>query len=311
MSEIIWEANPEYVFEGSGVICNVSGRDYKKVNEGKCLVCVYYSSDGYTGPVLVSTDPDAVTFAAYYGGWVTFTWKTTVEYLGAIWYVSNPAYFMAGNQTPTGFAKKLDNNKHTLEEAVQLLFAVSEVKVLETCKYLIQDATTIYTVADSVLEDLQTTDLTAGLFQTHGMEDPPTSDILLTLNNPKVLAWSDEEQPELTATITTTPYPQTIYSPEYDMTDPTILGIEKVIVEASDDVTFAISFDGGETWKYYTGTEWATLSEETSGMSTETIMAVPTDKWTEVATTGTFKVRATLPSVESTLSSFIVDYLNA
>lgn len=178
-------------------------------------------------------------------------------------------------------------------------------------RYLIQDATTIYTVTDSVLEDLQTTDLTAGLFQTHGMEDPPTSEILLTLNNPKVLAWSDEEQPEITATVMATPYPQTIYSPEYDMTDPTILGIEKVIAVASEDVMFAVSFDGGETWKYYTGTDWATLSEETSGMSAETIMSVPTDKWSEVATTGTFKVRATLPSVESTLSSFIVDYLNA
>ena len=183
--------------------------------------------------------------------------------------------------------------------------------VKSTVKYLIQDATTIYTVKDSVLEDLQTTDLTAELFQTHGMEDPPTSEILLTLNNPKVLAWSDEEQPEITATVMATPYPQTIYSPEYGMTDPTILGIEKVIAVASEDVTFAVSFDSGENWKYYTGTEWATLSEETSGMSAETIMSVPTDKWTEVATTGTFKVRATLPSVESTLSSFIVDYLNA
>ena len=199
-------------------------------------------------------------------------------------------------------------------EVIKWMYNVSvnyTLTVKSTVKYLIQDATTIYTVTNGALEDLQTTDLTAELFQTHGMEDPPISEILLTLNNPKVLAWSDEEQPEITATVMATPYPQTIYSPEYDMTDPTILGIEKVIAVASEDVMFAVSFDSGETWKYYTGTEWATLSEETSGMSTETIMAVPTDKWTEVATTGTFKVRATLPSVESTLSSFIVDYLNA
>ena len=177
--------------------------------------------------------------------------------------------------------------------------------------YLIQDTNTIYTVTNDVLEDLETTEITAELFQTHGIEEPPTSEILLTLTNPKVLVWSDEEQQELTATITATPYPQTIYSPGYDMTDPTILGIEKVIAVASEDVMFAVSFDSGETWKHYTGTEWATLSEETSGMSAETIMSVPTDKWSEVATTGTFKVRATLPSVESTLSSFVVDYLNA
>lgn len=201
-------------------------------------------------------------------------------------------------------------------EVIKWMYNVSvnytlTVAVTSVLKHLIQDATTIYTVTDSVLEDLQTTTITADLFQTHGMEEPPTSEILLTLNNPKVLVWRDDEQPEITATITATPYPQTIYSPEYDMTDPTILGIEKVIAVASGDVMFAVSFDGGETWKYYTGTDWATLSEDTSGMSADTIMSVPTDKWAEVATTGTFKVRATLPSIESTLSSFLVDYLNA
>lgn len=177
--------------------------------------------------------------------------------------------------------------------------------------YLVQDDTTIYTIADGVLKDLETTEITADLFRTYGTEDPPTSEILLKLINPKVIAWNDEKQTEFTATVTATPYPQTIYSPDYDMTDHTILGIETVIVEASDDVTFAVSFDTGETWKHYTGTEWATLSEETSGMSAETIMAVPTDKWAEAATTGIFKIRATLPSIESTLSSVIVDYLNA
>ena len=178
-------------------------------------------------------------------------------------------------------------------------------------KFLIEDSGAFYNVIDGNLVNLEVTDITAEVFQTHGMEGPPASDILLTLTNPKVLAWSSEEQPWISATVMATPYPQTLYSPDYDMTDPTILGIEKVITVASDDVTFAISFDSGETWKYYTGTDWATLSEDTSGMSAETIMSVPTDKWAEVATTGTFKVRATLPSIDSALSSLVVDYLNA
>lgn len=179
-----------------------------------------------------------------------------------------------------------------------------------TYLYLVLDGSTIYTVEDGVLVELETTEITAELFQTHGMEEPPISEILLTLNNPKVFVWSDEEQQHITATITATPYPQTLYSPDYDMTDATILGIEKVIAVASDDVMFSVSFDSGETWKYYTGSEWATLSEDTSGMTAEAIMAVPTDKWAEVATTGHFTVRATLPGVESTLGSFIVDYIN-
>lgn len=201
-------------------------------------------------------------------------------------------------------------------EVIKWMYNVSmnytlTVTVTSVVKHLIQDATTIYTVTNGALEDLETTDLTAELFQANGMEEIPTSEILLTLTNPKVLAWNSDEPHMITATVTATPYTQTLYSHDYDMTDASILGIEKVIAEASDDVTFAISFDGGETWKYYTGTEWATLSEDTSGMSAETIMSVPTDKWAEVATTGTFKVRATLPSIDSALSSFVVDYLNA
>lgn len=182
--------------------------------------------------------------------------------------------------------------------------------IIAQARYLIYADGTYYTILDGSLTSLQITDLSKQAFVTYGMEDPPTSEILLTLNNPKVLAWSDEEQPHITAKITATPYPQTLYSPDYDMTDATILGIEKVIAVASDDVTFSVSFDSGETWKYYTGTDWATLSEETSGMTAETIMAVPTDKWGEVATTGHYMVRATLPGVESTLESFVVDYIN-
>lgn len=179
-----------------------------------------------------------------------------------------------------------------------------------TYLYLVRDRNTIYTVEDGVLVDLETNEITAELFQTHGMEEPQIYEILLTLTNPKVLIWSDKEQQHITATITATPYPQTLYSPDYDMTDATIIGIEKVIAVASDDVTFSVSFDSGETWKYYTGTDWATLSEDTSGMTAEAIMAVPTDKWAEVATTGHFMIRATLPGVESTLESFVVDYIN-
>ena len=187
---------------------------------------------------------------------------------------------------------------------------------LITCSgvlYLIQSEDgTLYTISESGLVEVENVEtIKSNVFEAYGSTIIPTSEILLTLINPKVLAWDDEKQTEFTATVTATPYPQTIYSPDYDMTDPTILGIETVIVEASDDVTFAVSFDTGETWKHYTGTEWATLSEEISGMSAETIMAVPTDKWAEVATTGTFKIRATMPSVESTLSRFVVDYLNA
>lgn len=184
-----------------------------------------------------------------------------------------------------------------------------DVTIVEA-KYLVVDNSTIYTIENGELVDLGTTEITSELFKTHGIGEPPTSEILLTLTNPKVLVWNNKEQPEIKATVTATPYPQTLYSENYNMTDSTIVGIEKVVAVASDDVMFSISFDNGTTWKYYTGTEWATLSEETSGMTAETIMSVPTDKWSEVATTGYYMVRVTIPSLESTFEKFVVDYLN-
>lgn len=306
MSEVIWEANPDYVMEDAGDVCTIAGRTFTKVNAGKALVAVFYNTSGYTGPLLVSTDPNAVTYYAYGR---TFGYNATIEYLGLTWYISNTEYFMGGNITPSGYAKYIGAYGGNIA-AAQALFEIADVQMKIGTKYLIQDDTTTYTVTDDVLKDLRTMEITAELFQTHGMEEPPISEILLTLNNPKVFVWYDEEQPHITATVTATPYPQTLYSPDYDATDPTILGIEKVIAVASDDVTFSVSFDSGETWKYYTGTDWATLSENTSGMTAEAIMAVPTDKWAEVATTGHYMMRATLPGVESTLESFVVDYIN-
>ncbi|MGN0401350.1 MAG: hypothetical protein ACI4HQ_03695 [Acetatifactor sp.] len=170
---------------------------------------------------------------------------------------------------------------------------------------------TLYKITDSGMEVIEgVEEVTAEVFRTYGTSVIPTQEQLLSLDNTKLLAWSDEEQPHIAAAINATPYPQTLYSTDYDMTDSSILGIEKVITVASDDVMLSVSFDSGETWKYYTGSEWATLSEDTSGMTSETIMAVPTDKWAEVATTGHFMIRATLPGLESTLESFVVDYIN-
>lgn len=275
---------------------------------------IYYkvittSTSGYNAAIKVEKYVDGVIestanmpYNSYQQKWLDFDGFFRIQYNGSDGY----RWWL---EIITGIDEYADGEVIKWIHSVSVNYTLT-VTVTSVLKHLIQDATTIYTVTNSTLEDLQTTAITAELFRAHGMEEPPTSEILLTLNNPKVLAWSDEKQPELTATITATPYPQTIYSPEYEMADPTILGIEKVIAVASEDVMFAVSFDSGETWKYYTGTDWATLSEDTSGMSAETIMAVPTDRWAEVAT-GTFKVRATLPSNESSLSSFVVDYLNA
>lgn len=180
-----------------------------------------------------------------------------------------------------------------------------------TSGYLIQSGGSMFTVTDGVLTAVEGS-VNANLFRTYGVDNIPSSDLLVTLTDPVVLYWTeaDEIRP-LVAVVKGVPFtPQTIESEDHDMTDETILGIETVIADASDDCLFAVSFDQGQTWKLHTGEAWATLSETDTGMSALVMSAISTEDWNSVATTGRFRFRITLPSVDSFLNSLVVDYLN-
>ena len=88
-----------------------------------------------------------------------------------------------------------------------------------------------------------------------------------------------------------------------------ILGIEKVVIEADDTTLFAFSFDGGETWKAYIEGMWVTLSEVTSGINRETVEAIGTDAWNEACTDKQYKIRFTLLE-GGYVNRIIVHYLN-
>jgi hypothetical protein len=193
-------------------------------------------------------------------------------------------------------------------ECVQLFSSVPDVP--DSDKYLIQSGDSIFTVTDGVLTAVDGS-LTAELFRTYGVDEIPSSDLLVTLTDPIVYYWTNtDEITPLVAMVQGVPFPQTLESEDYDMTDETILGIETVIVDASDDCLFAVSFDSGQTWKLHTGENWATLSEGDTGMSPSVLSAIPTEDWNSEATTGKFRFRVTIPSSESYLNSLVVDYLN-
>jgi hypothetical protein len=179
-------------------------------------------------------------------------------------------------------------------------------------KYLIQSGDSLFTVTNGVLTAVEGS-VNAELFRTHGSDEIPSSDLLITLTDPVVLYWVDTTEYEidpLVAVVHGVPPAQILESEDYDMTDETILGIEKVLVDASDDVRFAVSFDAGQTWKLHTGETWATLSEDDTGMSSSVMSAISTEDWNAEATTGRFRFRVTIPSVDSFLNSLVVDYLN-
>ena len=180
-------------------------------------------------------------------------------------------------------------------------------------RYLISDAeSTVYTIVDGVLTELEETELTAELFETSGIQDIPDGSLLLTLKDPTILYWHDSENrfPDMRVKYSGLPLPQVIYSENIDMTDSTILGIEKVTADTADSTLFAVSFDDGETWWSCIEATWVTLSEEKSGMSKSALEAISVDSWAEKAITGQLKYRAVISGTDGYLKSITTDYLN-
>lgn len=94
------------------------------------------------------------------------------------------------------------------------------------------------------------------------------------------------------------------------MSDASIIGIEKVTVDADDAALFAVSFDAGESWWTYTGSSWARLSEEASGMSKAALEAISTNAWAEKAITGQLMYRFVISGENGFVRSIATDYLN-
>lgn len=180
-------------------------------------------------------------------------------------------------------------------------------------RYLVTDASgALYTVADGVLMKMEETELTAEVFETYGVQDIPDGNLLVELPDPKILYWHDSENrfPDFKATYTGVPIPQVLYSENIDMSDATILGIEKVTADCDDHVLFAVSFDDGESWWGCVDAMWARLSEEKSGMSKAALEAISVDSWAEKAVTGQIKYRFVISGADGYLRSITTDYLN-
>ena len=180
-------------------------------------------------------------------------------------------------------------------------------------RYLVTDAEgTMYTVGENALSVLEETELTAELFETYGVQDIPDGKLLLTLKDPTILYWHDSENrfPDMKVTYSGIPIPQVLYSENVDMSDSTILGIEKVTADCADTTLFAVSFDNGESWWSCVDSKWMRMSEKKFGMSKSALEAISVDSWAEKATTGQIKYRFIISGADGYLKSITTDYLN-
>lgn len=305
-----WTADEAYIMETSGDVCTASGRTFTKVNEGKALVSAFYITSGYTGPLLVSTDPNAVAYKALNQ---TFTYKSTIEYLGMTWYASNTEYFMGGDLSVSGFAQKLDGGYASINDAALALLQVANVQVLPDVKkkYLVESSGKLYTVKNGKLVELEESALTADLFLNSGSDDIDGS-LLLFLTNPKILYWTDDEEPpQIKATVTATPYPQNVTSKRIDLSHESITGIENMIAECEGELICAVSFDDKQTWKAWNGEVWATLTEDLTGMSKETLEGITFEQWNELYSgADSLYIRISLVDTTQSVTEIVVDFSN-
>jgi len=122
-------------------------------------------------------------------------------------------------------------------------------------RWLVEDEGAFYNVADSELNQLEITELTAQAFLDYGNEEPPKGELLLSLTAPIIHHWNDSNseefntpiQPEINAVLTATPYTQ-LLEVHVDMSHESITGISGVTAEYEGDVLVMHSLDDGTNY---------------------------------------------------------------
>ena len=113
MIEDRWTADESFIFEDSGIIINMYGRNYYKNNKGKAIVAVIrrYLPDTrfYVSPFLISTNQKYVDSCCDYNVHLHSS-IYSLKYKGLMWYIAQIPYgFFDGNDA-TGFAKTIAIN---------------------------------------------------------------------------------------------------------------------------------------------------------------------------------------------------------
>lgn len=178
-------------------------------------------------------------------------------------------------------------------------------------RYLIRDNSIYYTVSNSTLAEVAISELTSESFLNYGVKDIPAISLLTNLTNPEILYWTEDSDSgaiEDGLIITgTPPLPQILYYEVQDMSE--YSAIRKAEAVASDDALFTITFDGGQTWKYYNNEIWNTATTELEGMTAFTIKNLSESIWGEVSNSASYQFRCALPSVDSYAHGIYVGYV--
>lgn len=112
-----WTADESFIFKDSGMFAYLSDYDrtYNKINKGKAIAIIVHTSDGWTCPCLVSTNPEYVKSNCYcrfdtsgtnISNYEDINYGISIKYLGLTWYFTvAPWSVEIITNTVNGFAK--------------------------------------------------------------------------------------------------------------------------------------------------------------------------------------------------------------
>lgn len=234
---------------------------------------------------------------------------------------SNPSDLikLQGNADAERLACWFDNGTGALShDFTTCVFSGEYIAIVEcvqllpkTNKYLVRDNTTIYTVSDGSLIEVQGT-LNADLFTTYGTYEIPSGNLLMTLASPEVLCWKDSDKiPTLVAIVKGIPKPQIVMSKEIDLMHSSIKGINGVTVDCKGDVLFAVSFDKKVTWVKHNGSEFVEVSDELTGMTELEFEAITAEQWqAKYELSSDMYIRCTLTDATQSVTSVNISFIN-
>lgn len=162
-------------------------------------------------------------------------------------------------------------------------------------RILVESGGKIYSYLDQVVEEVPVSQLDAAAFKTYGMDYVKDLSMFTTLINPKLYYWQDTDAPlgKPNFHYQAKAKPQILLSKIFDVSSIDVIGIDKVEVEASENVKFSISTDNGESYyKYANG--WIPATDEYDGMLATTFTNMEQDDLNYLVSTNCYRVKIVL-----------------
>ena len=96
----------KYLYDGVGAIATYNGRTFYKNTEGLSIIVAVHGP-GWTGGIILSTNPDMTCYSSYNTGEIVSP-QTSFEYLGLTWYICQDPYSWAAVYNVSGLAPVID-----------------------------------------------------------------------------------------------------------------------------------------------------------------------------------------------------------